>query len=159
MAAQVYPKYPKDLDLSRELPHPQFESFCRAIARAESATDAFRTYIEPGCELARARRCGPKLWKKWWIQGRVRYLEDRLQEVASVRAPLTKDDVLDTICSKFKKVAEMEANTAKEVADQVRALCPLGEMICKLTGAYAQKPGKHQVSIKVRNDDVQEDAQ
>ncbi|MBR5621889.1 MAG: hypothetical protein IKW49_01740 [Opitutales bacterium] len=150
MGLKIYPSYSDDLDTTQELPDPKLEAFCRAVARATSATDAFRTYVEPNCDVARARRASVYLWKKWWIQARTKYLEQRLAEVATVRAPLTRDDVLNTICDKFRAAAQMQAESHKEGADQARSLCQYGEMICKLTGAYMNKPGKHEVSIKVK---------
>lgn len=154
---KLHPKYSEDLDTSRPLPHSEYESFCRAVARAESATDAYRTYIEPNCPIARARRCGSALWRKWWIRARVRGIEAELQAQASARAPLLKDDVLATICKKFSKVAEQEASTMKESAEQARALVQYGDMICRLTGAFAQKPVKNEVSVKVQDKPVDEE--
>ncbi|MBE6400875.1 MAG: hypothetical protein E7037_02420 [Verrucomicrobia bacterium] len=120
-------------------------------------TDAYRQFIEPGVELCRARRCGPKLWKKWWIRSRVERIADELQNIASAASPLVKDDVLNTVCKKFRELEAKQPKDLKEWEYQVRGLCQLGEMINKLTGAYTQKPQKNEINIKVRKDAVKEE--
>ena len=157
MPSIIHPKYPKDLDLSKPLPHANYEAFCRAVARAESMTDAYRQFIEAEADVNRARRCGPKLWTKWWIRGRVEVIAEQLQQVASATSLLVKDDVLQPVCKKFRELEAREPKDLKEFEYQVRGLCQLGEMINKLTGSYTQKAQKNEIKIKVRKDAVRED--
>lgn len=157
MPALVHPQYPDDLDTSKPLPHANYESFCRAVARAESITDAFRTYIDPGCPVTRARRAGPHLWRKKWVRERVEHIEAELQRIANARAPLVKDDVLLAVSEEFRILRQLQPETLRDREYKVRGLCQLGEMINKLTGAYASKPQKNQINIRARKNDIEED--